>query len=66
MYQLEFDDGVNPPTVTNPKLNQEAALWWADRAREITSTSAVNIVHEVSDWLTERLPQNAEVQSDCQ
>ncbi len=64
MYQLKFDDGVNSPTVTETKLNEADALWWADRLRELQSKFAVNIVHEATDWLTERLPQNTEVQSD--
>lgn len=33
------------------------ALWWADRLKELQSTSAVSIVHEATDWLTENLPQ---------
>lgn len=64
MYQLLFDDGVNPPTVTDTKLNEADALWWAGRLRELQSKFDVSIIHEVTDWLTERLPENAEVQSD--
>ena len=52
-----FDNEIDTPIVTKPKLNEADALWWADRAREITSTSAVHIVHETTNWLTERLPE---------
>lgn len=57
MYQIMIDNGINPPIVTRPELNEVEALWWADRLRELQSASAVNIVHTVEVWLTERLPE---------
>lgn len=57
MYQLMFDDGTSVPIVTKTKLNEDDALWWADRLRELQTKFAVNIVHETTDWLTENLPQ---------
>ncbi len=64
MYQLMFDNGIDTPFVTKTKLNEADALWGADRLRELQSKFSVNIIHETTNWLTERLPQNAEVQSD--
>lgn len=63
-----FNNGVQAPIVTETKLNEADALWWADRLRELQNEFAVNIVHTAEDWLTERLPETVgpriEVQRD--